>query len=61
MKYSVLHVGVFGAVGIVLPFVVTPAGGTCFETPFRGVDGGSVEIVVPKIGGFTGTADGWFG
>jgi len=58
---SVLYVGVFWAGGVVLPFVIAPAGGACFETPFRGVDGGSVEIVVPKIGGFTGTADGWFG
>ena len=56
-----MYVGVFWAGGVVLPFVIAPAGGACFETPFRGVDGGSVEIVVPKIGGFTGTADGWFG
>ena len=49
VENPVLHVGVFATGGVVLPFVVAPAGGACFESPFACVNGGSVEFVVPEV------------
>ena len=53
VENPVLHICIFATGGVVLPFVVAPAGGSRFESPFACVDGGSVEFVVPEVRGRT--------
>lgn len=49
VENAVLHICIFATGGVILPFVVAPAGGSRFESPFACVDGGSVEFVVPEV------------